>query len=105
MFGAETFQVEVALGEVVMNALRYSHNILVKINKIGDEGIIWVDDNGPSFAGNEAIAKIRAAGIAETFCERLDSDRGRGIAIMLSLMDKVCYNRRGNKVLLVKKLR
>ncbi|MDR3566036.1 MAG: PAS domain S-box protein [Negativicutes bacterium] len=102
--GGRNAKVDTAVGEAVMNAFQYGTMVRVKINKLGSRLIIRVKDDGPGFSGNEAVTKVLDAGIKETFKEGLLLERGRGIPIMLSYMDRVIYNRRGNEIMLVKRL-
>lgn len=97
-------KIDIALEEAMINACHYGTTVRVKINKLGSRLIVRVKDDGPGFAGNEAVANILKVGIRETFNKGLMLERGRGIPIMLSYMDKVIYNSRGNEVMLVKVL-
>ena len=101
--GARSFTIEVAFGEALSNALREGLRVRVKFNKLGNRLIIRIHNDGPGFPGNEAVAKIKAAGVQQTFLDRLAEEHGRGIPIMLKMMDRVIYNRRGNEIMLVKK--
>ncbi|MDR3566173.1 MAG: SpoIIE family protein phosphatase [Negativicutes bacterium] len=101
--GARSFTIEVAFGEALSNALREGLRVRVKFNKLGNRLIIRIHNDGPGFPGNEAVSKIKAAGVQQTFLDRLAEEHGRGIPIMLKMMDRVIYNRRGNEIMLVKK--
>lgn len=103
IIGKVDFSLEVALGEAEANAYRHGTKVAIKINRIGDRLVIRVSGNGAGFKGNDAVATIRAAGIKETFEASLSNEHGRGIPIMLSMMDRVLYNKRGNEVMLIKK--
>lgn len=88
-----------------MNAFEHGKKARVKVNKIGNRLILRVREDGPGFPGNEYVAKLKADGLQETFAANVLEERGRGIPLMLSFMDSVIYNRQGNEVMLVKKMR
>ncbi|MDR3563072.1 MAG: MASE3 domain-containing protein [Negativicutes bacterium] len=102
--GDASADVDLAVAEAITNAARHGKKIHLKINKVGQRLILRIRDDGPGFSGNAAIAKIQAAGLEETFDACLLSESGRGLPLMLSLMDRVIFNKRGNEVLLIKKL-
>lgn len=98
-------EILICLGEAVMNAFEHGKKARVKVNKIGNRLILRVREDGPGFPGNEYVAKLKADGLQETFAANVLEERGRGIPLMLSFMDSVIYNRQGNEVMLVKKMR
>ncbi len=102
--GRRDFASEVALGEAETNAFRYGGKVRIKLNRIGHRLILRVFSDGPGFTGNEAVKKIQATGITATLKASLPDEHGRGIPLMLAMMDQVLYNRRGNEVMLVKDL-
>lgn len=102
--GQERPKVEVALGEGIANALRFSTEVRVKINKIGQVLIMRVRDSGSGFDGNGAVKKNIAVGLKQVFSNLINQDRGRGIPIMMMGTDKLIYNQQGNEVMLIKYL-
>lgn len=102
--GKRDFYLEVSLGEAETNAFRHGTNVRIKLNQIGQRLIIRVYSDGNGFNGNEALKKIEATGIKETFEASLSNEHGRGIPLMLAMMDKVLYNRSGTEVMMVKAL-
>ncbi|MDU2064360.1 MAG: ATP-binding protein [Sporomusaceae bacterium] len=95
-------KVIIALGEAVSNALRHGTVVRIRLNKIGENLILRVKDDGPGFAGNHMIEILREE--QGTIFERfLYEESGRGLAIITAWMDLVRYNRQGNELLMVKK--
>ncbi len=72
--------------------------IHVDIKLSRDEARFIVEDQGPGFDYAVQLASMDPASI-----ESLDGKRGRGFVLMLSFMDEVSFNERGNRVTLVKK--
>ena len=97
-------RVMVAIGEALNNAARESMDVRVKVNQFGRLLIVRIRDGGRGFDGNGRVASLLAGNAGDKFEERLYAEGGRGILIMVSWMDKVIYNRKGNEVMLVKRL-
>lgn len=97
-------RVFVAIGEAINNAARESLQIRLKVNRVKDLLIIRVRDSGKGFDGNAKVNGIRAGSAKDEFEGMLLAEGGRGILIMVSWMDKVIYSRKGNEVLLAKRL-
>lgn len=104
--------VEVAINEAVNNA--YFHGVggsvrrnrtvrirlaVYKRNRL----LVRVKDDGEGFSGNDILQKIRDGGKISSLVEPL-RECGRGILIIHHVADFVCYNRRGNEILFVKRL-
>ena len=102
--GDEAAMLRVALGEAIINALRYGISIRIKINVIGNKLVIRVKDDGPGFDGNSLIEKYLAEGKEKIFNSGIYEEHGRGIKIMLLWTNLVTYNKQGNEVLLVKEI-
>ncbi|MDR3560618.1 MAG: PAS domain S-box protein [Negativicutes bacterium] len=102
--GTRIPSLEVALGEAVTNGMQAGTWVGIRLKKIGSRIVIRVRDNGIGFPGNEMVSRVQAAGARQIFQERLQEDNGRGIPIMISLMDRVIYSKIGNEIMLVKKL-
>ena len=99
-----SFWVELALGEAETNAYKYGNEVRIKLNIIGNRLVIRVFNSGPGFAGNEILSQIKKMGIEKVFENSMENEHGRGILIMMVLMDKVLYNKFGTEVILVKTL-
>ena len=102
--GEQAGKLDVAVGEALNNAARVSMDVQVKFSFFGKTLVVRVKDGATGFDGNERVNKYRNAEIAGAFEEILSSEGGRGIMIMVSWMDKVIYNRKGNEVMLMKRL-
>ena len=102
--GSDAARIEIAIGEALANAARESMEVRVKISQFGKLLTVRVKDGGAGFDGKQKVAEYRAMGPEEAFIAKLYSEGGRGILIMLSWMDEVLYNRKGNEVMLVKRL-
>ena len=97
-------RIEIAIGEALANALRESMDVRVKLSLCGRRLMVRISDGGVGFDGRRRVASFQAADMETEFMDRLYSEGGRGILIMLAWMDEVIYNRKGNEVLLVKEL-
>ncbi|WP_378952812.1 PAS domain S-box protein [Pelosinus sp. sgz500959] len=97
-------KIGLALGEAITNAIEHGIHIRVKINQFGDRLVLRVKDDGKGFKGNERIKEILAIGLEQIFQVVLYNERGRGIPIILNWCDRVLYNRRGNEILLLKRI-
>ncbi len=97
-------KVEIAVGEALANAARESMDVRVKVSLFGSRLVIRVSDGGDGFSGNQTVTAYRSVDMEEAFLARLYAECGRGILIMMSWMDEVIYSRKGNAVLLVKRL-
>ena len=95
-------RIEIAIGEALANALRESMDVRVKLSLCGRRLMVRISDGGVGFDGRRRVAAFQAADMETEFMDRLYSEGGRGILIMLAWMDEVIYNRKGNEVLLVK---
>ena len=97
-------KIEIAIGEALANALRESMDVRVKLSLCGRRLMVRISDGGGGFDGKQRVAAFQAADMEAEFLDRLYSEGGRGILIMMAWMDQVIYNRKGNEVLLVKEL-
>ena len=102
--GSAAARIEIAIGEALANAARESMEVRVKISLFGKLLTVRVKDGGAGFDGKQKVAEYRSMGQEEAFVAKLYSEGGRGILIMMSWMDEVLYNRKGNEVMLVKRL-
>lgn len=96
------YQINLVLTEAMVNAIKYGNpdnkeeSVHILINISDNELFIRIYDYGQGFDINE---------IPEPDFEGLD-DRGRGIFLIKSLMDSVCYKRdlQGNMLEMIKQL-
>lgn len=72
--------------------------IHVDIKLTRDEARFVVEDQGPGFDYARQLTLMDPDGI-----DSLEGKRGRGFVLMLSFMDEVSFNERGNRVTMVKK--
>lgn len=103
--GKDAGRINVVVGEALNNAAREAMDVKVKINLIGNRLVVRVKDGGDGFDGNARVAAfVNAAKQDVVFEERQFAEGGRGILIMVSWLDRVIYNQKGNEVLLMKRL-
>ncbi|MDU2065496.1 MAG: ATP-binding protein [Sporomusaceae bacterium] len=100
-----TNTVQIALNEALVNAVRSGTRASVKISCYGQLLVIRIKDNGKGFPGNELVNKILEEGVQKFLDKELWEQHGRGIPLMLAIMDKVVYNHIGNEVMLIKRLK
>ena len=97
------FDIRLCLEEALINAIKYGSGLRkeVPVNlevETGPKEIrITVEDRGKGFD----VKHIKDC----TAEENLFRNRGRGVYLMRRLMDKVHYNRKGNKITMVKLLK
>ena len=103
--GEDAGKLDIAIGEALNNASRASMDVQVKFSYFGNTVVIRVKDGGAGFDGNARVEKYSNAEQESAFEEILFAEGGRGILIMVSWMDKVIYNRKGNEVMLVKRIK
>lgn len=101
--------VELALNEAVSNALRYGDGgpetsaVLVKLRFSPKQLVVRIRNKGQGFPSAKKIEALQDRE-GDMFTKLVTSDHGRGIIIMLLLVDRVIYNACGNEVMLVKRL-
>ena len=101
---------EVAVNEALANAMECrdgvprQHTATVKFNKIGLRLIVRVKTSRIGFAGNAVLRRLRSHP-EEVFDFGEDASMGRGMPIMLSTTDRMCYNSEGTEVLLAWRLK
>lgn len=101
---------EVAVNEAVNNAIKHSvingKRAIVRLQvKVLRNSflVIRVKDQGSGFAAREFLRQLRDPDSPALRNEALE-ESGRGILIMSRVTDVIRYNRRGNEVLLAKRL-
>ena len=96
-----TFAVKLALEEALINAIKHgnrndrSKSITVRYAVSTDKAVIIVRDEGPGFAPDQ-VPDCTAP-------ERLPLPNGRGIMLIQSYMDEVCYRDKGREIYLMKR--
>ena len=96
-----TFAIKLALEEALINAIKHgnrndrSKSITVRYAVSPDKAVIVVRDEGPGFAPDE-VPDCTAP-------ERLPLPNGRGIMLIQSYMDEVCYRDNGREIYLMKR--
>ena len=101
---------EVAVNEALANAMECRdgvprrHVATIKFNKIGRRLIVRVKTSRIGFAGNAVLRRLRSHP-EELFDFGEDASMGRGIPIMLSTTDQLCYNSEGTEVLMAWRLK
>jgi anti-sigma regulatory factor (Ser/Thr protein kinase) len=104
--GPQCATMVIAFNEAVNNAIKYGEidgkNIVtIKFNLLkGKRLVIRVKDNGTGFDLTKAYCDTSA----DQFEEIALAESGRGIPLMKAIADYVTYNKRGNEVLLMKKI-
>ncbi|GBG55477.1 serine-protein kinase RsbW [Sporomusaceae bacterium FL31] len=92
----------IAFNEAVNNAIKYGKSngkniVTIKFNLLkGKRLVIRVKDNGTGFDLTKAYC--------DTSADQSLAESGRGIPLMKAIADYVTYNKRGNEVLLMKKI-
>jgi serine/threonine-protein kinase RsbW len=102
------FELKVILNELIINAIKHGNNsdvskkvkTSITISKSGFVFII-IEDEGE---GYDYKCRVRNKDIAvnEDFCDLKET--GRGIVIVSNLCDKIKFNKKGNKVIVMKRL-
>ena len=101
---------EVAVNEALANAMECrdgvprQHAATVKFNKFGQRLVVRVRTSRIGFAGNAVLRRLRSHP-EELFAFGEDASMGRGIPLMLSLADRMCYNSEGTELLLAWRLK
>ncbi|MPN37176.1 Serine-protein kinase RsbW [bioreactor metagenome] len=105
VLGPHCANMVIAFNEAVNNAIKYGgkskkNTVTVKFHLLkGKRLVIRVKDTG---AGFDTAQACQAAAVQPD--EMLLEESGRGLLIMKAVADYVAYNKRGNEVLLMKKI-
>ncbi|RCX14865.1 serine/threonine-protein kinase RsbW [Anaerobacterium chartisolvens] len=104
------FEVKVILNELILNAVRHGNredaNKFVKIAVgINDSGymVLIVEDEGQGYNCRCLLSKQKTS-LQETKDVCSMKETGRGMTIVLSLSEKIKFNGRGNRIIVLKKL-
>jgi len=99
---------EVAINEGINNAFRAGGRVAIKIRRVGNKLLFRIKDNGPGFNTAKVNAQLKKNMQNEDFDAEFDelllAESGRGILIMKMCCDFLLYNKKGNEVLLMKKM-
>jgi len=96
----DVFAVHLALEEAIANAIRHGNRLdgekVVRITcRLAPQQIqVEVEDQGPGFQPQEVPDPTQT--------ENLEIPSGRGILLIQNFMSRVCYNKRGNCVVMEK---
>ena len=93
--GYTTFEVIVVLYELYNNAATYSKNqVDVFIKFYSQSIVIRINDQGSGFNAKEKL-KISKSDLNQKICK----SSGRGIYIVKNFVSDICYNEKGNNVI------
>jgi serine/threonine-protein kinase RsbW len=103
------FELKVILNELILNAIKHGNRnelskkvkISVSILKSGYV-LFLIEDEGEGYDYNCKLKKNVIVEIEDDYCDLKET--GRGIHIVSNLCDKIKYNRKGNKVIALKKI-
>ena len=100
------FELKVILNELILNAIKHGNNsnplkkVKVSIRIIKTEYIfLLIEDEGE---GYDYTSKCNKADFSENCFDMKET--GRGILIVSNLCEKIKFNKKGNKVIALKKL-
>lgn len=100
---AVRFDIRLCLEEALINAMKYGNQfkkdrrVRLEVECLGDELRFTVEDEGAGFDPK----KLKNC----TDEENLLENHGRGVYLIHQLMDKVQYNEKGNRLVMVKNLK
>lgn len=103
------FELKVILNELILNAIKHGNKeddskfvkILVGLTK-KDNAILLIEDCGKGFNYRCLMEMDQNDCIFDDICEMKET--GRGILIVKNLSDRMKFNGKGNRVVIVKKL-
>jgi len=107
--GMEDYLYEMAINEALNNSVLHGYEnkgqrkIFISLTKLSDQRVsVRIKHYGKGFPGNKTLrrAELKAHNVPE---EELFLESGRGLRIMLEGADHVCYNKKGDEVLLIKR--
>lgn len=105
------FELKVILNELISNAIKHgikeNKKRFVKVVaclKNNDNACIMVEDEGEGYDYNWVLHNevMNMANMSDDLCSL--AENGRGIIIVKSLCDRMRFNRKGNRVVVLKKL-
>ena len=107
--GMEDYLYEMAINEALNNSVLHGYEnkgqrkIFISLTKLSDKRVsVRIKHYGKGFPGNKTLrrAEAKANNVPP---EELFLESGRGLKIMLQGADYVCYNKKGDEVLLIKR--
>ncbi|MCA0969752.1 ATP-binding protein [Halobacillus litoralis] len=106
-FGSDQLLVEASISEAVVNAWRHGHeesddrSIRVEVNFLHSRMVVRITDQGEGFDWQKYQCHND---MRHWFpCMEELEEPGRGIILLLRVMDSLRYNKKGNECLLMKK--
>lgn len=104
-----SFELKVILNELFINAIKHgnkgdcSKHIKVNVGITDNEQVfIVVEDEGEGYNYNNFLDSCHSNNNIIDICDMKET--GRGILIVKNLCDKVKFNNKGNKIVILKKL-
>lgn len=106
------FEIKVILNELIMNAVKHGNredsNKHVKIvSSVTKDGyaFFYIEDEGHGYNYNDVLVKNCPLQDCDGFFDICGvKETGRGMLIVKNLCDKVKFNEKGNKIVVMKKL-
>jgi len=105
---AFVFETKVILNELIVNAVKHGNNcssnksVKVSVSVINDQYLLFaIQDEGEGCPHNYAESDGRPDNI-NNCCSLLES--GRGIVVVKCLCEKLKFNKKGNRVLVLKRI-
>ena len=101
--GGIVFDVKLCLEEALINAMKYGHKLQKELKvRLGveyneREVRISIEDQGEGFDPGKLVCCTESANLLKS--------RGRGVHLIRKLRDEVYYNKKGNAILMVKRLK
>ena len=103
------FELKVVLNELFLNAIKHGNKgdstkcVKLVVDLKREKYIrIFIEDQGEGFNFKSLIEKSKKSIRVNNFLDMKET--GRGILIVDSLCDKITYNKKGNRVLVIKKV-
>jgi len=100
---SDIFDIRLCLEEALINAIKYGNrfdenlNVSVDVSHDGNKLIIAIEDKGPGF-DYQSLPDPREE-------ENLLKGRGRGVFLIKHLMDEMRFNKKGNRITMIKYLK
>jgi len=105
----DLFEVKVILNELILNAIKHGNKEddkkFIKICaglKNQRDLFIVIEDSGEGYDYNDVLAIPVCTGSEQEICDLKET--GRGLLIVKNLCDKIKFNKKGNKVIVVKSI-
>jgi serine/threonine-protein kinase RsbW len=103
------FELKVILNELILNAIKHGNKndcskpikVLAGLTK-SDNAVVLVEDSGKGFDYNCIMNSNQDGSEIDDICNLKET--GRGILIVKNLSNRMKYNYKGNRVIVIKKL-